>query len=99
MHRGQARGRGLVVAPKDVYAVKLINKLKGPVNTTVTYSKGVTNELMVEKKQIQPGASYTAGPHDYEEVRVCQLLNCGPVCVCARLRDRKMALVRIAYNG
>ena len=62
-------GRRTVVAPKDVYAVQINNQLKGAVNATITYSKGTSNELLVEKKHIPAGTSFKSGPYDYEEVR------------------------------
>ena len=60
-----------MVAPKDVYAVNINNLLEGPVNATVTFSKGMTNELLVEKKTIPAGDTFKSGPYDYEEVRGC----------------------------
>lgn len=49
--------------------MKITNLLKGGVNATVTFSKGTTNELLVEKKSIAPGSSFLSGPYDFQEVR------------------------------
>lgn len=66
-----------MVAPKDVYAVQINNQLKGAVNATLTYSKGMSNELLVEKKHIPAGTSWKSGPYDYQEVRAWVHLGCG----------------------
>jgi len=45
----------------------LTNSLAVPVNSTFTFSKGITNWLMIEKKHLQPGMSFTSGPFEYKE--------------------------------
>jgi hypothetical protein len=48
--------------------MKITNKLSVAVNSTFTFSKGMTTqEVMIEKKLIAPGASFTSGPYDYKE--------------------------------
>jgi hypothetical protein len=48
--------------------MKVTNKLSVPVNSTFTFSKGMTTqEVMIEKKLIEPGASFTSGPYDYND--------------------------------
>lgn len=49
--------------------MKINNLLSGGVNATVTFSKGTTNELLVEKKGIPPGGAFLSGPYDFQEVR------------------------------
>ena len=48
--------------------MSITNKLSVAVNSTVTFTKGTnTHEMMIEKKLIAPGASFTSGPYDYND--------------------------------
>ncbi|GAB5031125.1 Hypothetical protein NocV09_00403970 [Nannochloropsis oceanica] len=60
--------RALLTPPRDVYSMTITNKLSVAVNSTFTFTKGTNiHEMMIEKKQIAPGASFTSGPYEYKE--------------------------------
>lgn len=54
------------MAPRDVYAIQLNNKLSASVNATVIFinNKGETN---IKQEEMPAGESWKTGPFDYKE--------------------------------